>query len=53
MHSVAFSKTFQTMCSDLDFFLGQKWAGFEKKTLDYKWMILSKSGRFEHFELNT
>ncbi len=26
---------------------------FLKKTVDYKWVKLSKSGRFKNFELNT
>ncbi len=28
-------------------------ADFEEKTRSNKWLILSKSGRFKHFELST
>ena len=31
----------------------QKWRIFEKKTTNYKWVILSKLGHFKHFELKT
>ncbi len=34
-------------------FFGSKRLIFDKKTVDYKWVILSKLDCFEQFELNT
>ncbi len=53
MHSVGIIKTFKIMCSDLEFLSDQNWLIFLEKTMNYKWVILSKSGHFEHFELST
>ncbi len=52
MHFVALEKTFQTMCLDLEFMSAQNVLNL-KKTMDYKWVILSKLSRFKLFELNT